>query len=82
MAEEYFYQPIKDRLGKLFAAKGKPFYLEVTATKGLSEKSVNKKRQALKRLVVVTTGYTEACRRDLRFFNEVLFPVAVVLGQS
>lgn len=38
MAEADFYQPIKDRLEELFAAKGKRPYLEITATKGLSEK--------------------------------------------
>jgi hypothetical protein len=36
-AEADFYQPIKERLEELFAAKKKRFYLEVTATKGLSE---------------------------------------------
>jgi len=34
--EANVYQPIKDRLEELFAAKKKP-YLEITATKGLSE---------------------------------------------
>jgi hypothetical protein len=38
MAEANFYQPIKERLEELFAAKKKRFYLELTATKGLSDK--------------------------------------------
>ena len=38
MSEADFYQPIKERLKELFVAKGKHPYLEVTATKGLSEK--------------------------------------------
>jgi hypothetical protein len=35
--EESAYQPIKERLEELFAAKKTRFYLEVTANKGLSE---------------------------------------------
>jgi hypothetical protein len=35
--EERAYQPIKERLEELFAAKKARFYLEVTANKGLSE---------------------------------------------
>lgn len=38
MAEENLYQPVKDRLSGLLATKGRQFYLEVTSTKGLSEK--------------------------------------------
>ena len=38
MSEANFYQPIKDKLEELFVAKGKQPYLEITATKGLSEK--------------------------------------------
>ena len=38
MSEANFYQPIKDKLEELFVVKGKHPCLEVTATKGLSEK--------------------------------------------
>lgn len=38
MAEADFYEPIKERLENLFATKGKQAHLEITATKGLSEK--------------------------------------------
>jgi hypothetical protein len=38
MAEAGFYQPIKERLEELLVATGRHFYLETTATKGLSEK--------------------------------------------
>ncbi len=38
MAEEDFYQPIKERLEDLLAATGRRFHLEITARKGLSEK--------------------------------------------
>jgi len=38
MAEADFYELIKQKLAELLASKGKRFYLEVTARKGLSEK--------------------------------------------
>lgn len=38
MAESDFYQSIKERLEELFRDRGKQPYLEITATKGLSEK--------------------------------------------
>lgn len=38
MAEADFYQPIKERLEELFRNRGRQPYLEITATKGLSEK--------------------------------------------
>jgi hypothetical protein len=38
MAEADFYQPVKQRLEELFALKGRPFCLEITAGRGLSEK--------------------------------------------
>jgi hypothetical protein len=41
----------------------------------------DKKRQALKRLVV-WDGYPECCGRDLCFFHQVPLPVAVVPGES
>jgi hypothetical protein len=37
MAEADFYEPIKKGLEDLLASKGKPFYLEVTAVRRLSE---------------------------------------------
>jgi len=38
MAEADFYEPIKEKLEELLTSKGKRFYLELTADKGLSEK--------------------------------------------
>jgi len=38
MSEANFYQPIKEQLEELFRNRGKQAYLEITATKGLSEK--------------------------------------------
>lgn len=37
MAEADLYQPIKEKLEELLAAKGRPFRLEITAVTGLSE---------------------------------------------
>lgn len=38
MAEQDLYEPVKEQLGKLIAATGRSVHLEITATKGLSEK--------------------------------------------
>src|SRR5215469_9383800 len=42
MAEANLYQPIRERLEELFATKAKQCYIEITASKGLSEKLKSK----------------------------------------